>query len=1063
MNKTDRKINCVFHKLSMLFTYFGFWMLALFHHCCTRDSGFHGRPEAAGKFETVLEYAKFIDPPPEFRPYPFFSVNDKLNPEEIARQVKEFGKAGFGGFYLHSREGLLTGYLGEEWWQAMDAAADAAEESCIHACFYDEDKWPSGYAGGKIPLMNADYRAKCLVRIKKGTPLPSGSEMIKDGDSVLYIAYTAKLGNPLFNGTCYVDLFNRDVVSAFIGESYKPYIDRYLTRMGRFEIFTDEPHIHARYFDRNTPHEGSLSWSPFLAEKFRQMWGYDLACKIELLFEERENWREVRLQYYIAVASQFEDSFTKQIAKYCGKRGVKSSGHYLGEESLEKVRDRIGNAMLHYRNMQKPGIDNLGLTTTGRLITAKSLSSVANQYDIPERLCEIYGISGQNLNFEDRKWLSGWQVVLGVNRMVPHLALYSLKGTRKRDYPPTISFHQPWWPFNKKIADYTGRISYAATVGRFKPQILVINPLESEYIKSKKEPGFSNDVHALMEELQKSHYDYDLGDEQILAELACIRKGGVEVGVMRYDALILPDMAEIRRTTVELISRFIREGGAVFSLGRFPQYLDGRDEKTKLDDLEEKIMKLDPENIAQMLAEKIKPQVNIKGDGSHKIWSCVREVDDGALILLCNTSHTETIRFSLQSELAGYNPVLWDPASARCYTTETDAKGQLELLVSPSSLIWLTSGSLSNDARISGKFTLPEECDESRQLDMEWTGKRLSPNAITLDFASWSNDGGLTYSQSEPVIAIFQRLSDIRYEGALSLLYRVKVEDIPESARLAVEQPGIYSTLTVNGHTTDFNGPGYFIDPGFITADIKEYLQKGENSIRLDLNFRPAIPESPDQQARYGTEIESIFITGDFAVNGYGEKTTFSSQRNDSPDMVKKPVHRYHSFGIGSEKPKLKGNLTTEGYPFFAGAFELSGTFQAEKEPGCRYFLNLPLTESVVTIVELNGVVTDTLVWLPSSSDVTTILVTGENKIRLTFYSSLRNLLGPHHHPKGELIRVGPDSFTGSGGFPEPSGDRNWYDLRKTNPELKLWTDEWNFIPFGLLEKPELLVFHIKE
>jgi hypothetical protein len=479
-----------------------------------------------------------------------------------------------------------------------------------------------------------------------------------------------------------------------------------------------------------------------------------------------------------------------------------------------------------------------------------------------------------------------------------------------------------------------------------------------------------------------------------------------------------------------------------------------------MDDLAKNIIKLNSENFNQLLEDNILPQVKIKGNGSQKIWSCVREVEDGAMILLYNTSHTETIRFTLQSELAGDSPVLWDPASARCYATGIDAERQVELTLSPSSLVWLTSGSLSSDAVISGEYNFPVECDESRLLDLEWTGKRLSPNAITLDFADWSIDGGLTYSEPEPVIGIFQRLSDIRYTGALSLMYRLKVEEIPVSAKLAVEQPEMYKSLKVNDHSANFSGSGYFMDPGFILADIKKYLHKGENLIRLDLDFLPAISESSDQTTRYGTEIESIYITGDFAVNGYGEKTIFNSQRNDSPDMVKKPVHCYQSFGIGREKTRFKGNLTTEGYPFFAGAFELSGTFQAEKVPGYRYFLNIPLSESVVTIVELNGSVADTLAWSPFSTEVTPFLFNGENQIRLTFYNSLRNLLGPHHHPKGELIRVGPDSFTGSGGFPEPSGNYDWYDLRKINPELKLWTDNWNFIPFGLLEKPELQVFH---
>ncbi len=77
-----------------------------------------------------------------------------------------------------------------------------------------------------------------------------------------------------------------------------------------------------------------------------------------------------------------------------------------------------GNAMITYRHMQMPGIDQLGLNY-GLLNSPKSVSSVANQYGIPRRLSESYGISGQNMNFEDRKWLLDWHTINGINFIVP--------------------------------------------------------------------------------------------------------------------------------------------------------------------------------------------------------------------------------------------------------------------------------------------------------------------------------------------------------------------------------------------------------------------------------------------------------------------------------------------------------------------------------------------------------------------------------------------------------------------------------------------------------------------
>ena len=374
-----------------------------------------------GNYETKLAYTKFINPPNEFRSFPFYSINDRLDTTEIKKQIGGFKQAGFGGFYLHSRDGLLTEFLGDEWWQSMQAAVDAANETGLHVMFYDEDKWPSGYAGGIIPKMDEAFRAKCLARLAKDTPLPTGSKVLKQDDKYNYVQYTAQLGNPKFNGTCYVDLMDPKMVKAFLNVSYRPYIEKYKNEISGYNtgIFADEPHIHARYFDRNTPNLGLYSYSPSVREKFKALFGYDFMDKVKLLFEETENWREVRLQYHQAVALQFEESFTKQISNYCEANGIKYTGHYLAEDVLQKVRDRAGNTMLHYRNMQQPGMDNLGLGFEGKLITARALSSTANQYDIPRRLSEIFGISGQNMNFEDRKWIAGWHAINGVNHFCP--------------------------------------------------------------------------------------------------------------------------------------------------------------------------------------------------------------------------------------------------------------------------------------------------------------------------------------------------------------------------------------------------------------------------------------------------------------------------------------------------------------------------------------------------------------------------------------------------------------------------------------------------------------------
>ena len=51
---------------------------------------------------------EFQQPPLAFRGAPFWSWNDRLQSEELARQVHDMQAHGMGGFFMHSRDGLET-------------------------------------------------------------------------------------------------------------------------------------------------------------------------------------------------------------------------------------------------------------------------------------------------------------------------------------------------------------------------------------------------------------------------------------------------------------------------------------------------------------------------------------------------------------------------------------------------------------------------------------------------------------------------------------------------------------------------------------------------------------------------------------------------------------------------------------------------------------------------------------------------------------------------------------------------------------------------------------------
>ena len=80
---------------------------------------------------------------------PFWSWNDRLEPEELRRQLRNMKELGMGGAFMHARTGLETGYLSKEWYDCVRASVDEAAKLGMQAWCYDENGWPSGFAGMK--------------------------------------------------------------------------------------------------------------------------------------------------------------------------------------------------------------------------------------------------------------------------------------------------------------------------------------------------------------------------------------------------------------------------------------------------------------------------------------------------------------------------------------------------------------------------------------------------------------------------------------------------------------------------------------------------------------------------------------------------------------------------------------------------------------------------------------------------------------------------------------------------------------------------------------------------
>ncbi len=536
-----------------------------------------------------------------------------MEPTELRRQIRIFHEMGLGGFFMHSRVGLNTPYLSEEWFKCISACVDEAKKLKMQAWLYDEDRWPSGAAGGLV-TKNPEYRIRGLwsERAKKSSELKSPAKdrlacfvakFAKDGETIVSakrlksVPTAAPSGSELlvfyvhvedptswFNDQTYLDTMNPDAVKKFLEVTHEAYLKHNGKEFGKTipGIFTDEPnYLHGA----RAGGVHAVPWTAQLPKVFKKRFGYDLLDHLPELgydFQGME-FSKARHDFYEAVTTLFVESFGKLIGDWCEKHQLKYTGHVLCEDDLWQQRWTVGAAMRFYEYQQQPGIDLL-CEAWDPIDTAKQCSSVAHQLNKPTRLCECYGVTGWDFPFAGHKTLGDWLAVLGINFRCPHLAWYSMAAEAKRDYPASISFQSSWYPHYSLVEDYFAHQAAALRLGEEVRDILVVHPIESAWgAKAVVEPGpekaaFNAPVIDLRNVLMANHLDFDYGDESHLARFAkVVGKGNqavFQVGVAKYRVVVLPKMLTIRGTTLKLLQEFVKAGGQVLYVEQAPAYLD---------------------------------------------------------------------------------------------------------------------------------------------------------------------------------------------------------------------------------------------------------------------------------------------------------------------------------------------------------------------------------------------------------------------------------------------------------------------------------------------------------
>ncbi|MGA2661398.1 MAG: hypothetical protein ABSH34_28280, partial [Verrucomicrobiota bacterium] len=331
-----------------------------------------GAARWCGATESAQAKALFKDPPRQYSTGPLWVWNDMLTERQVRETLRDLAGQKVKQVWVHPRPGLMTPYLSKDWFGLWKAALDEAQRLGMNVWIYDENSYPSGFAGGWVPDQMPESRGRGLS-FRETKTAPSWSEDLAglyrcEGDKFENVTAQAKAGqalpegrylaaaevragnSPWFGNRGYVNLLSPGVTEKFLEVTMEAYRREIGKEFGLHVpgVFSDEPNIRE---------VGDFAWSEILAGEFEKRWGYSLLEHLPSLNYPLGDWQKIRHNYYEVLNEQFIEHWSKPYHDYCETNHLEWTGHYWDHQwpNCGAVPDNMSMYAWH----QRPAIDCL--------------------------------------------------------------------------------------------------------------------------------------------------------------------------------------------------------------------------------------------------------------------------------------------------------------------------------------------------------------------------------------------------------------------------------------------------------------------------------------------------------------------------------------------------------------------------------------------------------------------------------------------------------------------------------------------------------------------------------
>lgn len=823
-----------------------------------------------------------------------------------------------------------------------------------------------------------------------------------------------------FDGS-YLDTMNDEAVRAFRGLGYEPYM-RLKEEFGETikGVFTDEPGLmtHDGFFG-TAPLAGdvedparrlpgvTLAWTRNMVEDFETLMGYDLRPKLlHLLHEMGAETQKVRSDYYHAIATWYVQHYHGQLGNWCRQRGLEYIGHTLEEPLWRQIRTQ-GDQAAVLEQFDRPGFDYLTHGVhKGRILAAKCASSAAHIGGKQRVMCEALGGSGHQSTLAEQRADLNFICALGCNMLLPHAFYYSFAGHRKSDWPPTLFYHNAYWPWYRHFADHAARLCVLQSSGRHVCDALVLMPTETMQVDSwahgrlVEEPLCAGLFDMVSDELLRLHCDYDyVSDGQLSAAAVSGQKLTFPDSEEEYGLVVVPGSRVMSLAAGRKLKEFCEAGGKLLVLGELPQQAlepsqDGQLRQAMADifgptagdqlhlthDADSNAVFCAEPNptrewLKERMGELVSPDVTFEATeqaGHEEIVCCHRRTGSMESYLMFNRGEERQKAFVT----VGLSGALeeWDP--------ETGATRPVE--------------AVSKEQRTTWQVEL--EPGEARifVLDTEATPESLAVEGTVDAEILGDIDLGRTWRFAAP-------------DGNVAILdrWQLTAHDLA-----AGEKFGLHDTPgRVNSYVTGFEVEGQLGHVELVLDELAQWLPahvgflSGRRNLEVYVNGKQAPPLHPSEwQDRYfaATDISELIRPG------HNELQIFMLCLLEPLQAISYPLYLVGEFaefsGVLTPAPKeVSGYYSEHGYPHLPGIGVHTKRVEMPPEllDGTKRLLLDPGTVRDCARVVVNGQEVSVRLWEPFEADITAYLQPGENELVVEVAGTLANLYGKGNYEAG--------------------------------------------------------------